>query len=220
MKKLISGYRKFRADVYPKRSEEFKRLEKGQDPETLFITCSDSRIVPDLLLQTSPGELFICRNAGNIVPAFGDFNGGVTATVEYAIRVLQVKHIVVCGHSDCGVMRGLLHPEKVGHMRSVSHWLAYGERARVLVEETYKDSPEEEKVWELAKQNVLAQLDNLRTHPAVAAALAKQSVQLHAWLYRLHTASIFAQDKDSGDFVPLEDANLGSSLKPNQISAA
>jgi len=102
MERLIAGYRKFREEVYPERAEQFAKLERGQAPRVLFITCADSRITPELLFQAEPGELFICRNAGDIVPAHGDHTGGVSATVEYAVRALKVTDIVVCGHSDCG----------------------------------------------------------------------------------------------------------------------
>ena len=204
MEKLVAGYRKFRDEVYPLREEQFAKLERGQDPRVLFITCADSRIVPELLFQAEPGELFICRNAGNIVPAHGDHNGGVSATVEYAVRALNVKDIVICGHSDCGVMRGLLHPEKVTKMKNVSSWLSYGERARAVVEHVCTHMDEEEKVIELARQNVLAQLDNLRTHPSVAARMAGRTLNIHGWVLQLHTGTVQAWSEEIGRFIPLE----------------
>lgn len=206
MRHLVSGYKKFRESIYPERKDEYTRLAQGQKPSTLFITCSDSRIVPDMLLQTGPGELFICRNAGNIVPAHGDRNGGVSATIEYAVSALEVRHIVVCGHSDCGVMHGLLNPEKVVHMPTVSDWLAYGARARAVVDAICGGEPRETKVMEMARQNVLAQLDNLRTHPSVAAAVAKRSLELHGWMYHIGTGEIMAWDASTGTFLPLDKA--------------
>lgn len=204
MQKLVAGYRAFRSDVYPNRKEEFAKLEHGQTPRALFITCSDSRIVPDLLFQTKPGELFICRNAGNIIPAHGDHNGGVSATLEYAVRALEVRHVIVCGHTDCGVMRGLLHPEKVAKMKNVASWLSYGERARAVVDEICEDLDEEGKVLEMARQNVLAQLDNLRTHPSVAARVAKKVLEIHGWVLELHKGHVEAWSPELGRFVPLE----------------
>lgn len=209
MQKLVAGYRKFRTEIFPARQEEFAKLERGQKPRALFITCSDSRIVPDLLFQTSPGELFICRNAGNIVPAHGDHNGGVSATLEYAVRALEVKHVIVCGHTDCGVMRGLLHPEKVAAMRNVASWLSYGERARAVVDHVCGQLEEEEKVVELARQNVLAQLDNVRTHPSVAARLAARTLEIHGWLLELHKGSVEAWSSELGRFIPLESTFRG-----------
>lgn len=204
MRKLVSGYAKFRTEVYPDHKEDFLRLAHGQNPSTLFITCSDSRIVPDMLLQTSPGELFICRNAGNIVPAHGDHNGGISATIEYAVRVLEVGHIILCGHSDCGVMHGLLNPGRVAKLPNVSHWLGYGARARAVVDEIGSSMTDAEKVQELARQNVLAQLDNLRTHPSVAAAIVKRGLQLHGWMYQIDAGEIRAWSAPDHAFVPLD----------------
>lgn len=204
MRKIVSGYNKFRSEVYPDHKEDFIRLATGQQPETLFITCSDSRIVPDLILQAGPGELFICRNAGNIVPAHGDHNGGVSATIEYAVRVLGVKHVIVCGHSDCGVMHGLLHPERVAKLPNVTNWLRYGDRARAVVDAMCEGKTDSEKVMELARQNVLAQLDNLRTHPAVAAAIASRNLQLHGWVYQIERGEIHSWYPDKQAFIPLD----------------
>lgn len=210
MRKLVDGYIKFREEVYPDHKEDFARLAKTQNPDTLFITCSDSRIDPALLMQTKPGELFICRNAGNIVPAHGDHNGGVSATIEYAVNVLKVRDIVLCGHSDCGVMRGLLHPERVAQLHNVSHWLRYGARARAIVDEICGEGHSDvEKIMELARQNVLAQLDNLRTHPSVAAAIVKRGLQLHGWIYHIEDGEIYAWSPDRNNFTPLDTVPVG-----------
>jgi carbonic anhydrase len=204
MRKLVSGYEKFRNEIYPEHVEDFRRLACGQTPRALFITCSDSRIVPDMLMQVGPGELFICRNAGNIVPAHGDQNGGVSATIEYAVRVLKVQHIILCGHSDCGVMHGLLHPERVAKLPNVFHWLQYGARARAVVDEICEGMDDSLKVMELARQNVLAQVDNLRTHPSVAAAIVSRGLQLHGWVYQIEKGEIHSWCTSRHSFVPLE----------------
>lgn len=208
MRKLVSGYKKFRAEVYPGRKEDFQRMATGQQPVALFITCSDSRIVPDMLMQAGPGELFICRNAGNIVPAHGDHNGGISATIEYAVRVLKVKHIILCGHSDCGVMHGLLHPERVSALPNVSSWLNYGARARAVVDAICEGQSDTEKVMELAKQNVLAQVDNLKTHPSVAAAMAAGNLQLHAWVYQISDGEIHTWAEERKAFLPLDTVSV------------
>jgi len=205
MRNLVSGYTKFREEVYPDHKEHFARLANAQNPETLFITCADSRIEPSLLLQTKPGDLFICRNAGNIVPAHGDRNGGVSATIEYAASVLKVRNIIVCGHSDCGVMRGLLHPDKVAKLEDVSRWLRFGARAQAIVNQTCDDGySEHDKMMEMARQNVLAQLDHLRTHPAVAAAMVSRGLQLHGWMYNIEHGEIQAWCAEQKSFLPLE----------------
>ena len=119
MEQLIEGHRRFLAEAFPARRDQFHLLAEGQQPETLFVTCADSRIVPDLILQTQPGDLFICRNAGNVIPRAGEPAGGVSATIEYAVEVLKVRHLIVCGHSDCGVIRALMNPENLAGLDSV-----------------------------------------------------------------------------------------------------
>ena len=168
MDKVISGLAKFQDEVYPEHRELFETLASGQSPETLFITCSDSRIDPCMLTQTKPGEIFIIRNAGNIVPAYGEMIGGVSATIEYAIMALKVKDIIICGHSDCGAMRALLNPQSVSHLPAVSAWLRQAESARFVVQENHSHLSGPELVTAMIEQNVLAQLDNLRTHPSVS----------------------------------------------------
>src|SRR5262245_9164246 len=181
----MEGLSKFREEVFHRHQERFNELASGQRPAALLITCSDSRIDPTLLTQTKPGDLFIVRNAGNIVPAFGQALGGVTATIEYAVMALGVKDIIVCGHSNCGAMKGILHPEQVVRMKNVAAWLHYGEPARVVVEQKYSHLSEDKKLMALTEQNVLAQMNNLRTHPAVAAGFARGDLKLHGWVYEI-----------------------------------
>jgi carbonic anhydrase len=205
MQKILNGLSKFQQEVYPSHESLFSDLASGQRPEVLFITCADSRIDPNLLTQSKPGELFICRNAGNIVPPFGESVGGVSATIEYAVMALDIEHIVVCGHSDCGAMRGLLHPEKVERMPAVSSWLRYGASARAVLEENYPHVEDPQRLRVLTEQNVLAQLDNLRTHPGVAARVRQGSVQLHGWYYDIPSGEVFAYDERARDFVPIHE---------------
>ena len=170
MEKLIRGIHAFQNDYFSDQQELFERLAKGQSPETLFITCSDSRINPNLLTQTEPGELFILRNAGNMVPPYGALpGGGDAATVEYAVAALGVKDIIVCGHSHCGAMKGLLHPEALAEMPAVASWLGHAEATRRIMRENYADLQEGELLTATIKENTLVPLENLRTHPAVAA---------------------------------------------------
>ena len=129
MKRLVDGYVKFKTQEFDKLKHRFKFLADQQNPHTLFITCSDSRVVPDLITQTEPGELFICRVIGNLVPAYGSAMGGVSSAIEYAVMVLGVENIVVCGHSDCGAMRAFLHPEKLASLKAVSAWLEHANMA-------------------------------------------------------------------------------------------
>src|SRR6266481_6136403 len=125
VEKFLGGISRFQKHVYPKHQDLFERLALGQRPEALFITCADSRIDPCLLTQTKPGELFICRVIGNVIPPYPDAVGGVAATIEYAVGVLRVPDVIVCGHTDCGVMRGALNPEALTKYPNVTAWLQH-----------------------------------------------------------------------------------------------
>lgn len=203
---LVEGVRQFREQIYPERQEQFQRLASGQRPHTLFITCADSRVVPEMFTQTEPGELFVCRNIGNIVPAYGEMMGGVSAIVEYACTALGVSHVVVCGHSDCGAMKALLDPDDPGlrRMPTVASWLRNAQAARSVVEVMRPGLDGPAKVQALVEQNVRTQLQHLRTHPAVAARLAEGSLTLHGWVYEIEGGSVSALDEAGGDPVPLD----------------
>ncbi|MGD9762852.1 MAG: carbonic anhydrase [Candidatus Binatia bacterium] len=203
MKKLIDGVLRFQSEIFPQQRKLFEDLASAQSPQFLLITCSDSRVVPSLLVQVGPGELFICRNAGNIVPAHGEHSGGVAATIEYAVRVLKVKHIIVCGHSDCGAMKAVLHPDAVAELPAVAHWVAYAARARAVVLETANGASEEKLLEALVQENVLAQLDNLRTHPCVAAKLKSGAVELHGWTYDIRHGEFLMWSPERGVWQPL-----------------
>lgn len=203
MEKIVRGIHQFQSTHFSEHQELFAQLAKGQHPETLLITCSDSRIVPDLLTQTQPGELFVIRNAGNIIPPYGAANGGEGATVEFAIGALNVKHIVVMGHSHCGAMKGLLQPEGLTALPLVANWLKHAEATRRVAMETYPDFVGEDLLNATIKENVLVQLDNLRTYPAVAARLAKGEVTFHAWVYEIESGRILAYDPALARFAPV-----------------
>ena len=203
MQKLVDGIHHFQANAFTAEREFFARLADGQSPETLFITCSDSRINPNLLTNTRPGELFILRNAGNIVPPYGAANGGEGATVEYAVAALGVKDIIVCGHSHCGAMKGLLATEGLEELPAVRSWLGHAETTRRVMRENYGHLQGQPLVTATVQENVLAQLENLRTHPAVAARLARGALHLHGWVYKIETGEVFSYDHGAGQFVPL-----------------
>ena len=214
----IDGYRRFRQDVFPSKRRLFRDLASGQRPHTLFITCSDSRIVPDMILQTDPGQLFIVRNAGNMIPPYGGIAGGVSATIEYAVMALKIPHLVVCGHSDCGAMKGVLRPEAVKSMPTVAAWLRYGDAARMVTLENYPGLSEGEQLETLIKENILAQVANLRTHPSVASQLAGGALTIHAWHYSIATGELTGYDNESGGFLPLDGAKLPIALPPARLS--
>lgn len=207
VEKLIRGLQSFKDTKLHSYRELFQTLAHGQTPDTLFITCSDSRINPNLITQTKPGELFIIRNAGNIVPPFGASNGGEGATLEYAVTALGVKDIIVCGHSMCGAMGGLLHPEHLEDMPTMAQWLRHADTTRRIIKENYADLTGDQLLTATVEENVLVQLDNLKTHPSVAAKLARQEIRIHGWVFEIETAEIWGYHRDKGQFVPLEEAD-------------
>lgn len=182
---ILRGLKRFQKKVYPKHRELFRKLALQQRPAALFITCADSRIDPCLLTQTKPGELFICRVIGNIVPRYPESIGGVSATIEYAVGVLGVPDVIVCGHTDCGVMKGVLNPEALKPLANVSAWLGHAQPAREALAKSEGTLSDPEFLLALTERNVVEQLKNLHTHPAVAARLEEGSLKLHGWVYHI-----------------------------------
>lgn len=181
----------------------FESVRKSQHPLALFITCADSRILPNLITQSAPGEIFTDRNPGNMVPPYSDFVGGVTAGVEYAMLVLKVPLVIICGHTDCGVVKALLHPEAATGMPGMQQWMRLGNEARHTVLREFAGRPEEEIVSRLAAANVLQQIANLKTHPSVASRLAANEVMIRGWVYDIGSGSIQQADPDTGEFTEL-----------------
>lgn len=220
MQKLVNGIHKFQSEVFASQRSLFERLAKGQSPETLFITCSDSRISPNLLTQTEPGELFILRNAGNIVPPYtAGASGGEAATIEFAVAGLGVRDIVVCGHSVCGAMAALVKPEKAADLPAVTAWLAHAESTRRIMRLNYGHLSGDALITATVEENVLVQLENLRTHPSVAARLSRGDLSLHGWVYKLETGAVFYYDPEQGQFLPLE-AGWEPKTRPARAVAA
>lgn len=205
MEHVISGVAKFQKEVYPGKKAAFKKLANGQNPEVLFITCADSRIDPNLVTQTEPGDLFICRNAGNVVPPHSNQTGGMTASIEFAVAALGVSHIVVCGHSDCGAMKGAINTEALTALPHVKEWLGHCRVATEVVKERCGCSElnAEEHLLLVTEENVVQQLQHLRTHPAVAAKIAIGQVKLHGWFYNIETAAVTCYDEALGKFAPM-----------------
>ncbi len=200
--RIASGVRKFQTEIFPAQRAMFERLRHKQEPLALFITCADARIVPNLITQTEAGEIFIERNPGNMVPPYSDFIGGVTSGVEYANLVLKVPVIVVCGHTDCGVMKALLHPETTAGLPGVQQWMRHGNEACHSVLRDCAGCPDEEKLNRLAEANVLQQIANLKTHPSVASRLAAGEVLIRGWVYDIGSGSIRQADPETGEFTP------------------
>ena len=220
MQKLIQGIHHFQSTLFSPQRELFERLAVGQHPDALFITCSDSRINPNLITHTEPGDLFILRNAGNIIPPHGAANGGEGATIEFAVAGLGVQDIIVCGHSHCGAMKGLLHPESLTDMPAITAWLSHAEATRRIMREKYADRTGDALLTTAVEENVLVQLENLRTHPTVAAGLARGKLKLHAWVYKIETGAVFAYEPERGQFIPVAEAIPGPVPPSARLSPA
>lgn len=203
MKKLIKGLREFQQSYFSTHQELFEQLAQGQKPRVLFITCSDSRIDPNLITQAQVGELFVIRNAGNMIPPYGATNGGEGATVEYAVHALGIQQIIVCGHSHCGAMKGLLKLSSLEEeMPLVYDWLKQAEATRRLIKENYYDYEGEELLEAAIAENVLTQIENLRTYPVIHSKIHQGKLSLHAWIYHIETGEVLTYDPVRQEYLP------------------
>lgn len=200
---IVEGFLHFHNEIFPQQEELFKKLATAQSPRAMFITCADSRIVPELITQSSPGDLFVTRNVGNVVPPYGQMNGGVSTAIEYAVLALGVQHIIICGHSDCGAMRAVLNPQSLEKMPTVKAWLRHAEVAKTMLQDNCDCANEHESMHVLTEENVIAQLQHLRTHPSVASRMANGHLFIHGWVYDIETSEIRAYDADQAAFLPL-----------------
>jgi carbonic anhydrase len=203
MDRLIAGHKRFLAEVFPGRRDQFKLLSDRQAPEWLFITCSDSRVVPDLILGTGPGDLFITRNAGNVVPITGHDVDGGTATIEYAVEVLKVKSAILCGHSDCGALKAALAPKDLETLPKARRWLSHVEAAFSHRQPLNPADGEHAELASLIRGNVVAQLWNLKAQPSVARAVIEGRLTVHGWYYDILTGRIEQYDEEIKRFLPL-----------------
>lgn len=223
MQKLVEGVHSFYKNVFGSNQEFFANLQHGQNPQALFITCSDSRINPNLITQTDPGELFIVRNIGNLVPPYGAANGGgEEAAIEYALMALNIRDIIICGHTQCGAMNGILDSEIGLKMPRVARWLTHADATQRIVRDLYPEAKDLDRLTIAAEENVLVQLENLRTHPVVASGLASGNLKLHGWVYKIATGQIFTFSPETGQYAAMESAEpaLRESAAAELASAA
>jgi carbonic anhydrase len=215
MERILQGAAKFRSEEYPRNAAFYEKLAaKPQKPIALFITCADSRVHPNLITQTEPGDLFLLRNAGNIVPPHGSVMAGEAATIEYAVEVLNVQNIIICGHSQCGAMDALISRKGIDELPAVNAWCSHAEATRRIVQQKYANLPPQEKAVAAIEQNVLVQLNNLSTHPCVAARLATGEIQTFGWYYDIGTGTILQYDSAKGDFEALNGHAMATNPMP------
>ena len=203
---LKDGIRRFRTEIFPERASMYeKAMREPQRPSALIITCADSRVHPDVLTQAKPGELFVTRNIGNLVPAYGDMLGGVSAVLEFAVSGLGVRHVVVCGHTDCGAMKALLDPESVETMPTVKRWLRNAHAALSVAEALQREGRSPAEMLRLVtEQNVLLQMQHLRTHPSVAGAMARGELTLSGWFYDIAKGEVSIAEAGTSEFAMVQ----------------
>ena len=205
MEKLLRGTHQFKAEYFATHRELFRQLAvAGQQPETLFLTCSDSRVDPNLITSAAPGELFIVRNVGNVVPPYDpDSSGATAAALEYAVEVLNVENIIICGHTTCGAVAAILDPSRAENLPHVKRWLRHTSHVRELVDTRYSTLTGDARSTATAEENVLAQLEHLRAYPFVAKRLAAGTLRINGWMFQIATGEVFDYDPAREEFVRL-----------------
>jgi carbonic anhydrase len=203
LERLKEGIRKYQVEVHAEKAEHYERAATTpQAPHTLIISCADSRVDVEAITSSGPGEIFVTRNVGNMVPPYSGTPGGVTAVIEYAVAALNVNHLVVCGHSDCGAMKALLHPPSTENLPTVRYWLHHGQAALMVAESMmHKNESEAGKLKRLTEENVLMQLVHLKTHPSVAGAMARGELTMSGWVYDIASGEVRIAEEGHRDFV-------------------
>jgi carbonic anhydrase len=219
MTRIIQGVFNFQQRVFGAKRGLFEQLQAGQRPLALFITCSDSRINPNLLTQTEPGELFVLRNAGNLIPPEGSPPSGERATIEYAVRHLHVRDLILCGHSQCGAMQGVISPGAVASMPAVADWLHFADGSFERAKERAPSAAGPDLLQAVIEQNVLLQIEHLQSFPAVQEAAAAGRLRLHAWVYVFESGEVTVYDPGRQRFVPLSESPRQKLLVPMPTAA-
>jgi carbonic anhydrase len=215
MEHIIDGVLRFQREVRPNSEALYRQLAISQSPQAMFIGCADSRVVPEIFTGQDPGSLFVVRNAGNIVPPSSTEPGGVTASIEYAVSVLGIPDIIVCGHSNCGAMTAILNgAQNLTNLPAVARWLHYADSALAAVDADHADAPVEARLDALVHENVLAQLDNLLTHAAVADAIRNKQLRVHGWVYDIGSGRVDNYDARIQRFVPLTAESFADATPP------
>jgi len=208
LQRLIDGVQRFQSEVFPQQADMFAlAASEKQSPHTLFITCADSRIDPVVITSAGTGDVFVTRNIGNMVPAYGEMLGSTSAVIEFAVSGLGVGHVVICGHSDCGAMKALLAPESVEKMPTVQKWLHNAHSALATADVLYardvKAGSDRSLLEELTEQNVLLQLQHLKTHPSVARAMAAKELTISGWVYEIGSGAVRMVADGEQTFTPV-----------------
>jgi carbonic anhydrase len=196
---LVERSQALRAEFFESNAELFAALSQGQFPDALFIGCSDSRVVPEQLVGANPGDLFVLRDIANVVPPFGSAGDAVGAVIEYAVLHLRVKHIVICGHTDCGGIKALDGHVDQANEPHIARWLELARPAQTQIDAQGVDPEQRHRT--IVEQNVLNQLVNLQTYDCVRRALEADELELHGWVYDLLSGRVSYWDAVTSRFV-------------------
>jgi carbonic anhydrase len=206
MDEIVEGIRKFRRDTYPLLKPLYDRLvSTGQKPRVLMIGCSDSRVAFETLTGRGPGELFIVRNAGNIVPRYGAYMGGVTASVEFAVMALPIEHVIVCGHTHCGAMAALLKPELSADMPAVQNWVKFAREAKQRIDKADTKLFDRHLRAAIA-ENVKLQLEHLATFPCIEERMRAGKLKMHGWVYEIENGDVVEWDQAGQKWLSLTES--------------
>jgi carbonic anhydrase len=201
VQKLVRGIHEFQVNYFATNRALFQELAARQSPETLFITCSDSRVIPELITSAAPGDLFIVRNIGNVVPSHvSGVKGGVAAAIQYAVEFLKVQNIIVCGHTGCGAMEAILNPERLANLEFVRRWLEQTDQIRAIIARQYAELEGAARVTAAVEENVLVQLENLRSYPFIERRLQAKELALSGWVFQIATGEVYEYDPEHHQF--------------------
>lgn len=216
MKKLLEGIVNFRQHKLAEYREKFADLAKGQSPDALFIACCDSRVVPNVFASTDPGEVFVVRNMGNLVPPYHDHDLkgqpvelSVAAAIEYSVNTLKVSDIIICGHSQCAMCRYFIDGANIVHPSSIIEaWIEYAKPSYTRYQTTPPTNSNLPKADQLSQQNVLQQIDHLLSYPCVTEKIQNGELKLHGWWFDLATADVCHYDEQTNKFVIIDEQEV------------
>lgn len=197
---IRDGVLRFRKKIFPIRRAIYEQLANHQAPQILFITCIDSRVDPADLCDADPGDMFVERTPGNLVPLYADTRSGISASIEYAVTALEVTDIIICGHSDCGALKATLAPRKRKKLPAVDRWMHWADEAAAYVRKHHRNDDDATKLHHLCQRNVLAQMQHIESHPSVAKRRAAGLLRIHGWVYEIHTGEVHACHPETGEF--------------------
>lgn len=215
MKKLIHGIVDFRKNLTPEYRALFASLALGQKPDALFIACSDSRVVPNLFASTNPGDVFVLRNIGNLIPPSPsqEQDGSAQAAVEFSVFALNISHIVICGHSECGAIEAMVNGVDEKCCPHLASWLKYGKESVKRVDEGAVLDSRLSRFNQISQMNVLQQIEHIKSYPFVRERIEQKKLHMHGWWFDIAHADVYCYEEDVNQFVLIDENEADLILK-------